>query len=215
MTVYAYDCRLVNERLYRAFLDRVSPERRAKAKNFYRREDAVRTVVGEAMVRHLFGALYPARAFALSKNAYGKPYVQGFPDFHFNVSHSGDFVVCAVADGEVGVDVEHIRQADMALAERFFSRPEVEHLRGIPAGEQARWFYMIWTAKESYIKCVGEGLSIPLDSFWVLDGRVVRDGVPTRFCVNHLFLDNRHPLAVCQDGEASGGLVLLAQDFGI
>jgi len=56
----------------------------------------------------------------------------------------------------------------MELAERFFSRPEVQWLRSQPASELIASFFSCWTAKEAYIKAQGEGLSMPLSSFGVL-----------------------------------------------
>jgi 4'-phosphopantetheinyl transferase len=70
----------------------------------------------------------------------------------------------------VGVDVEKIREDTNALelAERFFSRQEVEWLRSQPASEHIPSFFSCWTAKEAYIKAHGQGLSMSLSSFGVL-----------------------------------------------
>src|SRR5207248_1406414 len=88
--------------------------------------------------------------------------------FSFNVSHSGDLALIAFASlPDVGIDVEAIRPdfATSEIAERFFSPGEVENLLALPVPEQTEAFFQCWTRKEAYIKAVGEGLSIPLDSF--------------------------------------------------
>ncbi len=86
----------------------------------------------------------------------------------FNLSHSGDLALVAVSRGrEIGVDVERIRpDRDLdRIATRFFSTVEVAALLALPRAERAEAFYHCWTRKEAYIKALGDGLAIPLDSF--------------------------------------------------
>lgn len=52
----------------------------------------------------------------------GKPVVRHIPSFHFNLSHSGDWVVCAIDDAPVGIDIEEIKPIDLAIAKRFFQQ---------------------------------------------------------------------------------------------
>ena len=65
----------------------------------------------------------------------------------------------------VGVDIELVKDIDTDLARRFFSFTEYQWLIGKPLSLQRDSFYSLWTLKESYIKCLGKGLSIPLNSF--------------------------------------------------
>jgi len=68
------------------------------------------------------------------------------------------------------------------VATHFFSREESEDLFSLPPDERERAFFLCWTRKEAYVKAVGEGLSIPLDSFQV----TLRPGEPARFLhLNH------------------------------
>ncbi len=92
-------------------------------------------------------------------------------DLRFNLSHTHGTTVFAMSRGrQVGIDVEKIREQTntLELAERFFSRPEVDWLRAQPASEHVSSFFGCWTAKEAYIKAHGQGLSMPLGSFGVL-----------------------------------------------
>lgn len=105
-----------------------------------------------------------------SVNAYGKPALIDPPDteLRFNLSHSDDWALLAVAAGcEVGVDIERIRPefAAESIPEQFFSPAEVIELRALPRDTQALGFFLAWTRKEAYIKARGQGLSLPLDSF--------------------------------------------------
>lgn len=109
----------------------------------------------------------------LTKGVHGKPYLEAVSNLYFNLSHSGDYVVVAFAENEVGVDMERNRVANLAVARRFFTKEEQEYLQEIcnvyGNGEiLAKAFARIWTRKESYIKAVGEGMHLPLTDFCVL-----------------------------------------------
>lgn len=80
----------------------------------------------------------------------------------FNLSHSGDLVVCALGRHcELGVDVEQVAPRDrlLALARRFFSADECALLGGLAGAAQREVFYDIWTAREAYLKALGCGLT--------------------------------------------------------
>src|SRR5690606_33310169 len=86
----------------------------------------------------------------------------------FNLSHTDGLIACAVSRGrEVGVDVEWLdrRGGDIDVADRFFSRYEVQALYAQPPERRRDRFFRYWTLKESYIKARGMGLALPLDRF--------------------------------------------------
>lgn len=89
-------------------------------------------------------------------------------ELDFNVTHSGDWGVIAVAySRRVGVDLEvGDPQLDtQGLANRFFSQVEQEQLAQLPDDQRIAGFYRIWNTKEAYLKALGVGLSLPLGSF--------------------------------------------------
>ena len=148
-------------------------------------------------------------------NAYGKPGLPGVKDLHFNVSHAGDWVVCAVSHQELGVDVERLRDIDLRLAERFFHASEVRRLAQAGGTRRRDLFFELWTAKEAFLKADGRGLQRALDSFWVEDDgqggqHIVADDAP-RWCVERPRLDNEHKLALCtRPGSSLQGLKCLS-----
>jgi 4'-phosphopantetheinyl transferase len=86
----------------------------------------------------------------------------------FNLSHSKDAVVVAVAAQEgVGVDIESLsrRRSPVHLADRYFAPAEKAALQGLPLPDRHARFFEHWTLKEAYIKARGLGLAIPLDRF--------------------------------------------------
>ena len=104
----------------------------------------------------------PRQRLSLLAGPHGKPYLEGAGDVEFNLSHSGDLALVAVARGvRVGVDVERVRDLDDrdAIARRFFSPRERDEFTALPDGLKTTAFFRLWTCKESYIKCIGTGLS--------------------------------------------------------
>ena len=101
-------------------------------------------------------------------NNYGKPFLLCNQDYHFNISHTRNMIVVAISNKAVGVDVEKIRDVDTNIANRFFTEPELKHIEKTQDNICER-FFEIWTKKEAYIKYIGKGLSISLNSFDVTD----------------------------------------------
>lgn len=103
--------------------------------------------------------------------SHGKPYLIGpaaQSGIQFNLSHSDDCGLIGWAvDCEIGVDVEKWRgmRDEAALVRRFFSDVEIAAYDALPEHNRTEGFFNCWTRKEAYIKAVGRGLGLPLDSF--------------------------------------------------
>jgi len=141
-----------------------------RASRFHFEKHRRHFVVGRGFLREVVARYLQIKPEALRfvYGAYGKPALAGEESLRFNMSHSHEVALVAVArDVELGVDVEHVR-ADFAtgdIARRFFSRVEVEAFDGLPQEEQVAAFFRCWTRKEAYIKAIGKGLSQALDAF--------------------------------------------------
>ena len=109
-----------------------------------------------------------AGAYTFIRGAHGKPYIKERKDIFFNVSHSGEYVLCAFSDTPVGVDIEKKGKLRLAVAHRFFHAEEIRQLEDIWEEEkQVELFYRLWSVKESFLKYTGEGLSASLSAFRV------------------------------------------------
>lgn len=94
----------------------------------------------------------------------GKPFVQGSKTIYFNLSHSADVIVLAVTEeGEIGVDVERVnREFQWKRIDSVLAASEMEWIQKnepIDPFSVYQRFFQIWTLKEAYIKCTGQGMS--------------------------------------------------------
>lgn len=147
-------------------------EERRRADRFYFERDTRRYIVGRAMLRRILShhTGLPASELCFTYNPYGKPALvaaQNPNSVEFNLSHSGEYALCAVTFGHaVGVDVEEIKTLDyLQLAGTVFSPREQATLQRLPVERQQLAFFNGWTRKEAYIKAHGKGLSMPLADF--------------------------------------------------
>ena len=101
--------------------------------------------------------LLEALAASLKKGPYGKPYLTGYPEIHFNISHSGGWAVCALASMPCGVDIQERRSIrSRRMVERTMNAREQRQI--LEAEDGTGEFIKLWTYKESCIKLSGEGL---------------------------------------------------------
>ncbi len=115
----------------------------------------------------------PPANLSFSASPHGKPYLES--PIRFNLSHSEGFAMLAITCGrELGVDIEVLRPyPDAASIAAHYFHPD--ELAGSGAREDA--FLRLWTMKEAYLKCVGMGLSRPLNSFSIFDEQLRREYV--------------------------------------
>jgi 4'-phosphopantetheinyl transferase len=154
----------------------LAPDERARAARFHFQRDAQRFSATRARTRAILGAYLQTnpRELRFKYSAREKPsLIDPAVDIRFNVSHSGDQAMVAVAAGrEVGIDIEQPRNnvECEALAERFFSTGERKFIRALADQQKLSTFFRLWTCKESFLKAHGTGLSRPLSSFDVTLG---------------------------------------------
>ena len=154
-------------------LSLLSPEETARAERFHFDRHRRAFVLGRAALRALLASYLRVepREVGFAYGPQGKPTLAD-PEcsLRFNVSNSGNLAACAFTSGcEIGVDVEQHRALHdfENIARRFFSPEETTELLALPDAEKTDAFFHCWSRKEAYIKAMGGGLSIPLDSFRV------------------------------------------------
>ncbi len=139
--------------------------KRNKILSFKNEEDQLRSLFSEILLKHILLSRYMIEGPSeVRYNEWGKPFFKNV-DLFYNISHSGEYIVCAVSGHEVGIDIEKCREIDLTLAKRFFAKEEYESLLKVDSTGRIDAFYRLWTLKESYVKYKGIGLSCPLSSF--------------------------------------------------
>lgn len=102
------------------------------------------------------------------RNEHGKPYLENRGDIYVNWSHSGDYVICAVADREVGIDLQYAgKEPKESLVRKLLQPEELCFYEHTPVTERQRLFYEYWAVKESFLKAMGTGFVTPLNRFYV------------------------------------------------
>ena len=125
-------------------LSKVNESQKEKALKYKNEIDQIRSLASSYLVNSLSNE-------PLLFNDMGKPFFENGP--YFNISHSGKYIVMAVSDKEVGVDIEENVEKNMSSLIRIFNEAEAKMIK-----ENAD-FYYLWCAKESLIKCIGSSIS--------------------------------------------------------
>jgi len=112
--------------------------------------DRLQHQAGLVMAAELLG-IPEALPLTVSRGAFGKPYFKEHPAFHFNISHSGRFFVCAVDELPVGADIQEPTCLPPESWHLFMTDDEIRYCS---SPEQA---LRLWSAKEAVSKCTGAG----------------------------------------------------------
>lgn len=189
MTIWRVALDVSEERLH-ALEALLSSEERARAARYRFEEPRRQFVVCRGTLREILAAelsLAP-EAVTFTVNAHGKPALAGDSDLRFNVAHSAQLALIAVARGrEVGIDVELVRPMERlaALVEEHFSPAEQAEFATLPAAQRPRAFLTGWVRKEAYMKARGLGFTLPLAAFDV----TLAPGAPARLLADRYHAD--------------------------
>jgi 4'-phosphopantetheinyl transferase len=153
----------------------LSPEEQVRARRFHAERHRRRFAVAHGALRQILSAYLDQapESIAFTTGPNGKPALTEDRlgrRLEFNLSHSGDLALVAVAwDRPVGVDLEEWKHAmdHLELAERFFSPAERRALRELAASAEdlVRGFFAAWSRKEAYLKASGHGVTRGLHHF--------------------------------------------------
>lgn len=195
------DC--FEEKTFETLKTFVSEDRRQRIKRFMFQKDSIMCLLGDVLARYAIcrRLKYKNNQLRFALNQYNKPHLDMPANVHYNVSHSGDWVVCVLSNEKAGIDVEKIKKTDFDIAKRFFTANEYLSIMSQPSDSRVKHFFRLWTLKESYIKADGRGLSLPLDSFSIDINQdlisVTTDNELKGCCFKQFDLDDEHLVSIC------------------
>lgn len=184
--------------VYGRLYDALTEQKAAQVAKLKNRKDRLLSVGAEALLsmalsRYLAGMLFekaaervttvdlsaidavtfvPASGRISGQEKGGKPFLVNYPDFHYNLSHSGTKVLLAVSDAGIGCDIQQVTGWRERVAKRCFTETELAYCLDGTEDERAERFTEVWARKESFVKAIGLGIAANLTAFSVCE----RDG---------------------------------------
>lgn len=148
----------------------VTQDRLSRLERFRFEADQKRSLLAGYLLSYGLKQCFPGFSLkeeAFGKTEQGKPFLKDNPALHFNLSHSGDWVLCGIAGQEIGVDIQQEEKVSNAMARRICSEEEIHASPGLIS---------LWTIKEAYSKLKGLGLLQDFRQLQVLfeEGRVIQ-----------------------------------------
>ena len=177
--VYVYYCKndVLSEPVYRSWMHLMPLKFVQKLNKLVHRHDAQASLLGRVLLLYALKQLgYGYLMLSdIQFNVYQRPYFDN-TDIDFNISHSGEYVVCAVSKQDrVGIDIEQVKPILLDDFIPILSEQELEEIQCHPAGK-LEGFYRIWTQKEALVKAEGSGLNLPVKEIQIINGQALLSG---------------------------------------
>lgn len=155
------------------FLSILQPAEIARANRYFQAKDKNRFIISRGALRVILGKYFnqSPSSIEFAEGANKKPYIKstGKTELRYNISHSGDWILLAVANSEIGADTEQVNPAYHyhEVLQDNFSGDEINY---IEQGISPERFFLLWTRKEALTKATGKGLDEDLKLIPCLDG---------------------------------------------
>ena len=205
ITIYAYSIAKSPLSLAECH-EKLWPERLEQLSRFPEQSQQ-HSLAGDLLALMAYRTACPADAFPPERSVTpaGKPFLPARPEFHYSISHSGEWVVCAVGAVPLGVDIQVERPMRPAVF-RALSAAEQAELDGLAERERLSDFFDVWCLKEAYSKAIGLGLQARFRDFSV--NKNMEISVPGFSVALPSFWDYRYHLGICAQATAMPGLRL-------
>lgn len=186
--LYAYISEENHDYLIEKYLNEFPDDFKEKVLAYRKWEDSQLSLLGRLLLNYGLQRMGIKNKKNLNYTFYNKPFLDDI-NTKFNISHSGEIVVCILSDtNDVGIDVEIIDKINIQDFESQMTKSEWGNIR--IAEDEKKAFFDYWTQKEAVIKANGKGLSIPLKSFEIANlSTKINDDF---FFLKEIFLDEKY-----------------------
>ena len=158
-----YICKVSKQNKLDALLP-LLPEYRVRAykkcKNF---ADQRRSLAASLLLYKAMDDYSISKETEVTFNDWGKMFYPEEEMFYVNLSHGGDYAVCAVDSKPVGVDIEVVRPYSEAVLRKIqnsYDQKEIDSIIELKdENEKNHAFTRFWTKKESQVKLSGKGIA--------------------------------------------------------
>jgi len=199
MILTFFELHKITDEVFDVWLKKLPKFRQDKVMRYRFRNDRVRSLCAYLLLCVGLGRIVEN----FSYNEHGKPALMD-DDLQINFSHAKSAVVAGFSKHPIGVDVEFIREKyPKIVCKRVFTDAEIQQIE--TAKNPTLMFFKFWTLKESFVKCLGQGLSFPLKTVeFQLNGEEVKfaiggagadlQSVPYTFST---FTQDGHQVSIC------------------
>lgn len=156
------------------------------------------SAVGEILAIKMiaFKSLKNFKDLRFIRNECKKPFIEN-TSYDFNISHSGNIVVCVISKKPIGIDIEIIKSVPFNLVFKVCSDEELEYIfcsdkeksTFLTKKETIR-FFKVWTSKEAYLKCIGIGINGNI--------KQVNSQYSNDFSKKQVNIFNRYIISICE-----------------
>lgn len=191
-----------DEKLFGFYYDAMPQNRKEKIDRLRFDKDKRLSLGASVLIQkalHLFELSYAD----IEYNKYGKPLITCKENAFFNISHSGNMVVCAVSEHKVGVDIEKIQCFEENVLNCVFLENEISKIR-IHSLNPNYDYKKLWTIKESLVKCKGLGFSLEPLKLYIkneVQNEVYCDGKKLSNIYFRTYDLERYVITICSEDE--------------
>lgn len=130
------------------------------------------SIIGEIILKELLSKYnFSYNNLDYYINNYGKPYIKN-SYLYFNISHSFDYIITAISQKEIGIDIEKIRKTLLNTINHFATENEKKYILSSKNNIEERIF-KIYTLKEAYFKMIGSNLNNILNIEFIIKDDIV------------------------------------------
>lgn len=194
--IHIFSCHInycLSKNEYQLLVDKLPQQIQSISNKYHKSEDRIRFIIGRYLL--LFGLeqlKLKGNIDNIRFTSLKKPYLS--TKFDFNISHSGQYVICAFVSGAlVGVDIELIKEVNISDFSSVFSEYEINEILENP--NPSKTFFKFWTLKESFIKAEGSGFYLPVNNISIKNNTILHNH--KEWFSEHLFLSQKYATCVC------------------